>query len=41
VLEVARTPRTEQCARPARQPLAFSTPRRELYSGCRASASTE
>ena len=27
MLEVARTPRTEQCARPARSPLALSTPR--------------
>ncbi len=41
VLEVARTPRTEQCARPARSPLALSTPSRGLYSGCRAIASTE
>jgi len=28
VLEMTRTPRTEQCARPKRPPLAFSTPRR-------------
>jgi len=28
VLGMARTPRTEQCARPARSPLALSTPSR-------------